>query len=83
MAASNFEAKAKNELLQKMHKDKVQNAKSSKETSHLNTIYGNTQKVDHQMQPLTIGNVIQTPQKARPTQAVIESYSCNPTNKTC
>lgn len=67
MVVSNIKAKSNNELLWKMHKDRVQNAKSSKETSHLNTICGKTLKVDHQMQPLGIGNVIQTPQKARPT----------------
>ncbi len=58
-----IQAKSSNELLRKMHQVKVENAKSSKESSHVNIIGGNIQKLDHHKQPLAIRNVIQTQRK--------------------
>jgi len=55
-----IQAKSSNELLRKVHQVKVENAKSSKESSHVNIIGGNIQKGNYQKQPLAIGNVIQT-----------------------
>ncbi|RHN51736.1 hypothetical protein MtrunA17_Chr6g0472181 [Medicago truncatula] len=55
-----IQAKYSNELLRKMNQIKVENAKSSKESSHVNIIGGNIQKLDHHKQPLAIRNVIQT-----------------------
>lgn len=55
-----IQAKSSNELLRKMHKVKVENEKSSKESSHVNILSGNIQKLDHHKQPLGIRNMIQT-----------------------
>lgn len=60
-----IQAKSNNELLRKVHQVKVENAKSLKESSHVNLIGGNIQKVDHHKQPLAIRNVIQTQLKKK------------------